>query len=587
VCCGVAHIHEQGIIHRDLKSQNIFIDGEGHYKIGDFGIGRVLSKQTDFVSTFSHGTPLCMSPELLENKPYNTKTDVWALGVILYEMTTLQYPFMGQTLYELLYKIVHGPYEPVTAHHGYSKHLIKLIDGLLVKDFHRRPTVQHILEYMETIGKVRKKDHARARRELERKDDSSSARGDERYRLPSRESVASSSVPSSVLLMEGKIEDDPVLVFDTPRSDMESFWAEVERRCEQPKQSGLDISPRHEETKDDLVCLPHHREQGSEVVRDTLVMGRHVSESDVSSSAGTHGHGGEVEVVRVFHKESKTKREEETPSSQPPLPPIAEDHWEEDHWKEDQPPLPPVRTVSSSSEKVSVSSATKQKECIISGGVEDERKEARGGHIAERDKRYVHRLQERRAKLRSQESIPSCDSSHGKDDRKRIGVAHSIIPKREKRVPDASVCSSTDESGRPPPASVASSSSNGNGLVPPPSRGFAGFVMGIGQAEAESVEESRRPSTASSGMSSSRESMKDALFGRRVLEAEDSSSSARRMLERQRREKPDGEIVDQFGAGAELSMLRRDVVCFRSHLFGFKMCGALFNHIIAFPFVLS
>ena len=82
-------VHSRQILHRDLKTQNIFLTKtQDHVKIGDFGISKILSSKSKAYSVV--GTPCYISPELCEGKPYNQKSDVWALGCVLYEMCTLK-----------------------------------------------------------------------------------------------------------------------------------------------------------------------------------------------------------------------------------------------------------------------------------------------------------------------------------------------------------------------------------------------------------------------------------------------------------------------------------------------------------------
>ncbi|MGD8540209.1 MAG: protein kinase, partial [Candidatus Aminicenantes bacterium] len=97
VCEGLAEAHRLGVVHRDLKPQNIMIDSEGNVRIMDFGIARSLRTKgiTDTGEIF--GTPEYMSPESLEGKEVDRRTDLYALGIILYEMLTGRVPFEGET----------------------------------------------------------------------------------------------------------------------------------------------------------------------------------------------------------------------------------------------------------------------------------------------------------------------------------------------------------------------------------------------------------------------------------------------------------------------------------------------------------
>lgn len=91
----------------DVKCENIFLTDGGLAKLGDLGVAKLLSSHSNFAQTLV-GTPFYLSPELCENRPYNERSDVWALGCVLYEMLTLRHPFDATSQAALFVKIVRG-----------------------------------------------------------------------------------------------------------------------------------------------------------------------------------------------------------------------------------------------------------------------------------------------------------------------------------------------------------------------------------------------------------------------------------------------------------------------------------------------
>ena len=91
-------------MHRDIKTQNIFIDSEGTIKLADFGISKML-EHTNLLASTVVGTPYYLSPEACSNKGYNYKSDIWSLGCVLYELCTLEHPFNADNILLLAKKI--------------------------------------------------------------------------------------------------------------------------------------------------------------------------------------------------------------------------------------------------------------------------------------------------------------------------------------------------------------------------------------------------------------------------------------------------------------------------------------------------
>ncbi|XP_054585772.1 serine/threonine-protein kinase Nek4 isoform X2 [Eptesicus fuscus] len=142
IAMALQYLHEKHILHRDLKTQNVFLTRTNIIKVGDLGIARVLENHCDMASTLI-GTPYYMSPELFSNKPYNYKSDVWALGCCAYEMATLKHAFNAKDMNSLVYRIIEGKLPPMPK--DYSPELAELIRTMLSKRPEERPSVRSIL----------------------------------------------------------------------------------------------------------------------------------------------------------------------------------------------------------------------------------------------------------------------------------------------------------------------------------------------------------------------------------------------------------------------------------------------------------
>ncbi|XP_018417978.1 PREDICTED: serine/threonine-protein kinase Nek4 [Nanorana parkeri] len=142
IAMALQYLHDLHIMHRDLKTQNVFLTKSNIIKVGDLGIARVLESQYDMASTLI-GTPYYMSPELFSNKPYNYKSDVWALGCCVYEMATLKHAFNAKDMNSLVYRIIEGKLPPMPK--DYSSDLGDLIGTMLSRQPEKRPTVKQIL----------------------------------------------------------------------------------------------------------------------------------------------------------------------------------------------------------------------------------------------------------------------------------------------------------------------------------------------------------------------------------------------------------------------------------------------------------
>ncbi|KAM5179685.1 serine/threonine-protein kinase Nek3-like isoform 1-T3 [Mantella aurantiaca] len=142
MCLAVQHIHEKRVLHRDIKSKNIFLTQTRTIKLGDFGSARILSSPMAHACTYV-GTPYYVPPEIWENVPYNNKSDIWSLGCVLYEICTLKHPFQAGSWKNLILKICHGSYSPLPSQYSYE--LRSLIKQMFRKDPRQRPSANTIL----------------------------------------------------------------------------------------------------------------------------------------------------------------------------------------------------------------------------------------------------------------------------------------------------------------------------------------------------------------------------------------------------------------------------------------------------------
>ena len=142
ITLGLASIHKLKILHRDLKTLNIFLSKNLEIKVGDLGVAKILNHSGSFAKTLI-GTPYYLSPELCEEKPYNNKSDIWALGCILYELCTFEHPFTAKSQASLILKILKEHPEPIGGE--FSMELQNLINNIFEKNMEKRPSCFDIL----------------------------------------------------------------------------------------------------------------------------------------------------------------------------------------------------------------------------------------------------------------------------------------------------------------------------------------------------------------------------------------------------------------------------------------------------------
>ncbi|XP_064290857.1 serine/threonine-protein kinase 36 isoform X2 [Passer domesticus] len=144
------YLHSHRILHRDMKPQNILLGKDGVVKLCDFGFARAMSIHT-MVLTSIKGTPLYMSPELVEERPYDHTADLWSVGCILYELFVGTPPFYTNSIFQLVSLIIKDPVKwPMTM----SEVFKSFLQGLLMKDPHERLSWPELLCHPFIAGRV-------------------------------------------------------------------------------------------------------------------------------------------------------------------------------------------------------------------------------------------------------------------------------------------------------------------------------------------------------------------------------------------------------------------------------------------------
>jgi eukaryotic-like serine/threonine-protein kinase len=171
ICQGLEAAHEQGIVHRDLKPTNVLLDSVGHACIADFGIAHVVDKQRGVsVNRISEipGTPRYMSPEQAQGKPVDSRTDIYSLGLILYEMATGHIPFKDDSVFQTMAeRVTEEPKSPKILNPAISDHLAACILRCLEREPEQR--YQSARELLEDLRPQPKQIEAAAPRRWNRK----------------------------------------------------------------------------------------------------------------------------------------------------------------------------------------------------------------------------------------------------------------------------------------------------------------------------------------------------------------------------------------------------------------------------------
>ena len=138
---GLKALHDLKILHRDLKSANVFLLTDGTAKLGDLNVSKVARRGLGYTQT---GTPYYASPEVWKDQPYDNKSDIWSLGCVLYEMITLRPPFRAQNMEGLYNKVIKGQF--IRIPDRFSNELFEVVKLLIQVNTDLRPSCDEILK---------------------------------------------------------------------------------------------------------------------------------------------------------------------------------------------------------------------------------------------------------------------------------------------------------------------------------------------------------------------------------------------------------------------------------------------------------
>ena len=266
ICQGLKALHTANILHRDIKAPNIFITGPRTVKIGDLGVAKCTKHG---MAQTQIGTPYYMSPEVWRNQKYDKKSDIWSLGVLLYELATFKHPFTAQNERALASKVLRGQYPALPK--SFSSDMSSVVQLMLQVDPNKRPTASQLLEHPLVLKHM----------------DSMPSRGEENQSSSNMlVPVGTIHMPRSLMDLQSRL---PGAKYDTDSVYSDDVQTERSRGSDEPRRNRRRVMPVAQSADDNLHVFSRSKSESAYSKKGARIEMQHVRKSHPPGDPPTAG----------------------------------------------------------------------------------------------------------------------------------------------------------------------------------------------------------------------------------------------------------------------------------------------------------